>query len=235
MPPAPLPQNESERYIALMAYRARGLVADVGAVKLVREARAYFEAQQAVIALVGRKTVYFLAEAGAGFDSLPRELSFCAYAIHNRTPLVVEDARLDPRFSDNPAVAGPPGLRFYAGAPLVDVEGYCLGTFCLVDVKSRSLQPESLACLVDFSRRAMRLIELQKTMSALLDTYGGRTEGMAVTGAVAVSPARQPGPPPGRPVVERSPADKPRLVVQVGQAAVRQAPGVLTSGDRQRR
>ena len=118
MPPAPLPQNESERYIALMAYRARGLVADVHAVQLVREAKAFFGAQQAVIALVGRTRVYFLAEVGAGFNSLPREHSFCTYAIHNQTPLVVEDTLLDPRFSDNPYVTGPPGLRFYAVAPL---------------------------------------------------------------------------------------------------------------------
>jgi hypothetical protein len=90
MPPAPLPQNESERYIALMAYRARGLVADVQAVQLVREAKEFFGLQQAVIALVGRTKVYFLAEVGAGFDSLPREHSFCTYAIHNQTPLVVE-------------------------------------------------------------------------------------------------------------------------------------------------
>lgn len=177
MPPAPLPRNESERYIALMAYRARGLVADVHAVELVKEARAFFGFPQAVIALVGRTTVYFLAEAGAGFYTLPRDHSFCAYAIHNRTPLVVEDARLDPRFADNPAVAGPPGLRFYAGAPLIDAEGYCLGTFCLVDMKPGSLKGAGLARLVDFSRRAMHLIEMQKTMSELLHTYGGGTDG----------------------------------------------------------
>jgi GAF domain-containing protein len=179
MPPAPLPQNESERYIALMAYRARGLVTDVHAVKLVREAKAFFGAQQAVIALVGRTKVYFLAEVGAGFDSLPRELSFCAYAIHNRTPLVVEDTLQDPRFSDNPAVTGPPGLRFYAGAPLVDAEGYCLGTFCLVDVQPRSLKRAELSRLMDFSRRAMRLIEMQKTMSEIQHIYVGRADGTA--------------------------------------------------------
>ena len=187
MPPAPLPRNESERYIALMAYRARGMVTDVQAVQLVREAKAFFACQQAVIALVGRTTVYFLAEAGAGFDSLPREHSFCAYAIHNQTPLVVEDTLLDARFRDNPHVAGPPWERFYAGAPLVDAHGYCLGTFCLADQEPRSLKPAALSRLVDFSRRAMHLIELQKTMSALLQTYSDRPQGFSAPAGAGAS------------------------------------------------
>ena len=171
MPPAPLPSNESERYIALMAYRHRGLVADVRAVDLVKQAKAFFDSEQAVIALVGRTRVYFLAEAGAGFDSLPREHSFCGYTIHNRTPLVVEDAQRDVRFADNPYVAGPPFLRFYAGAPLVDRDGYCLGTFCLVGLQPRSLSPAELSRLVELSAQAMQLIELQKTLSVLYQTY----------------------------------------------------------------
>jgi GAF domain-containing protein len=171
LPPAPLPSNESERYIALMPYRHRGLVADVRAVDLVKQAKASFDSEQAVIALVGRTRVYFLAEVGAGFDSLPREHSFCGYAIHNRTPLVVEDAQRDVRFADNPYVAGPPFLRFYAGAPLVDRDGYCLGTFCLVGLQPRSLSPAELSRLVQLSGQAMQLIELQKTLSVLYQTY----------------------------------------------------------------
>jgi GAF domain-containing protein len=154
-----------------MAYRHRGLVADVRAVDLVKQAKAFFESEQAVIALVGRTRVYFLAEAGAGFDSLPREHSFCGYAIHNRTPLVIEDAQRDVRFADNPYVVGPPFLRFYAGAPLVDRDGYCLGTFCLVGMQPRSLTSVQLSRLVEFSGQAMQLIELQKTLSVLYQTY----------------------------------------------------------------
>jgi GAF domain-containing protein len=193
MPPAPLPRNESERYIALMAYRARGLVTDVHAVQLVREAKAHFGLQQAAIALVGRTKVYFLAEVGAGFDSLPREHSFCTYAIHHRTPLVVEDTLLDPRFSDNPYVSGPPGLQFYAGAPLADADGYCLGTFCLVDLEPRSQTPAEIARLQEFSQRAMRLIDMQKTMSALLHTYGGSSDHPAATVGIHDAPAQYRG------------------------------------------
>lgn len=102
--------------------------------------------------------------------------------------LVVEDTRLDPRFSDNPSVAGPPWVRFYAGAPLVDAEGYCLGTFCLVDLQPHSLKPAEISRLVHFSQRAMRLIEMQKAMSALLGTYNAPPAGHVATGGYAASP-----------------------------------------------
>jgi GAF domain-containing protein len=190
LPPAPLPKNESERYIALMAYRHSGLVADVRAVHLVKRAKALFESEQAVIALVGRTRVYFLAEVGAGFDSLPREHSFCGYAIHNKTPLVVEDTRLDVRFADNPYVTGPPFLRFYAGAPLVDRDGYCLGTFCLVGLQPRSLAPAELSRLAEFSREAMQLIELQKTLSVLYQTYAVEPATPSPVRVAAAAPVR---------------------------------------------
>ncbi len=190
MPPAPLPKNESERYIALMAYRHRGLVADVRAVHLVKQAKAFFGSDQAVIALVGRTRVYFLAEAGAGFDSLPREHSFCGYAIHNKTPLVVEDTRRDIRFADNPFVTGPPFLRFYAGAPLVDRDGYCLGTFCLVDRQPRSLTSAAVGRLEAFSREAMQLIELQKTLSVLYQTYSVELATPSPVRVTAAAPVR---------------------------------------------
>ena len=41
--------------------------------------------------------------------------------------MIVPDARLDPRFSENPLVAGPPHVRFYAGAPLRVRDGFILG------------------------------------------------------------------------------------------------------------
>ena len=52
---------------------------------------------------------------------------------------MVEDLSADPRFAANPGVIGPPRFRFYAGAPVMDPEGFALGSLCVMDYKPRSL------------------------------------------------------------------------------------------------
>jgi len=169
VPAAPPPLDEAARYSALMGYHLRqNVLRDAPADALVRKAVRHFRTPQSAIALVGRSTVYFIAAEGVDFHTLPRDLSFCGYAIHSHRPLVVPDTTLDPRFADNPLVIGPPFVRFYAGAPLVDQDGYSLGTFCIVDTEPRSLTPEEVGELVRLSKLAMRRIDFLATVAELL-------------------------------------------------------------------
>ena len=66
--------------------------------------------------------------------------------------LLIEDATKDSRFADNPLVTGKPGIRFYAGQPITDYEGFSLGTLCLIDVKPRKMPVEDLISLRDLSK-----------------------------------------------------------------------------------
>ena len=79
-------------------------------------------------------------------------MSFCAHAIAADDMLVVPDMLKDQRFRDNPQVSGDPHIRFYAGAPLRDEGGLCLGTLCVLDFKPRALSEDALAHLRDLAR-----------------------------------------------------------------------------------
>jgi hypothetical protein len=76
-------------------------------------------------------------------------------------PFVVLDASLDWRFAKNPNVAGPPHIRFYAGAPLRTSDGYNLGSLCIIDDKPRAdFTPRSRLILKEFAAICMREMEL---------------------------------------------------------------------------
>jgi GAF domain-containing protein len=112
----------------------------------------------AAITIIDRDRQWFAARVGIIADETPRTHSFCAHGILSPgQPMIVWDAREDPRFSANPLVSGEPGIRFYAGIPLVDDAGYGLGALCVTDSKPRGEIPY-IHELVHLARQAERII-----------------------------------------------------------------------------
>lgn len=70
------------------------------------------------------------------------------------------DATRDPRFADNPFVAAPDGLRFYAGTPLITSDGHCIGALCVLDRVPRELAPDQCESLRVLGRQVMVQLEL---------------------------------------------------------------------------
>ncbi|MBM4782713.1 MAG: response regulator [Archangiaceae bacterium] len=121
----------------------------------------------ALVGLIAESRVWFKAKVGLAVNELPRSSSFCAHAIlSSGEPLVVEDARRDPRFHDNPLVAGAPHVAFYAGVPLV-VGGLPVGTLCVIDDRPRTPTSRQLKALVQLARQTEVLLEACKTNRAL--------------------------------------------------------------------
>ncbi|GAB3568473.1 hypothetical protein GCM10027578_21050 [Spirosoma luteolum] len=104
---------------------------------------------------------------GVVLGELPRQESFCTHALATPyEPMIVTDARNDPRFVDNALVTGEPEIVFYAGMPLTTDDGMALGTLCVLDQKPRQLTPEQLNGLRILARQVMTLLELRKANAA---------------------------------------------------------------------
>jgi len=85
------------------------------------------------------------------------------------TPLLVEDAHADPRFSDNPLVVRDPGVRFYAGFPVRSREGRPLGTLCVIDRAPWRLDPARVSLLEALARQVSLLLELRRNRLELAE------------------------------------------------------------------
>ena len=123
----------------------------------------------ALISFVDQDRQWFKSNHGLAAQETPREVAFCAHNIvEPASPLIVEDARLDERFDENPLVTGDPHIVFYAGVPLVDADGFALGSLCVIDDRVRQLDAAQLSALHTLSRQVVNLLALRKANRALL-------------------------------------------------------------------
>ncbi|MFI5840767.1 GAF domain-containing protein [Catenuloplanes sp. NPDC051500] len=120
-----------------------------------------------LVSLVDADRQWFKAKVGMELTETSREVSFCAHAILGKDLLVVPDVQMDRRFADNPMAVGDPGVRFYAGAPLVTSDGFALGTLCVVDSEPRRLNLDQLQALRALSRQVTAQLELRRYAKAL--------------------------------------------------------------------
>lgn len=113
------------------------------------------------ISLIDADTQRLKARQGLETSTTPRELAFCSVAIRSYEPLVVEDARRDPRFRENPLVTGPPYLRCYIGAPLTTEDGYNLGTICALGSEPRRFTEREVDIMRRFAELIIQELELR--------------------------------------------------------------------------
>ena len=123
----------------------------------------------ALVSLVDAEQQWFKSCVGIDTAVTPRAFAFCAHAISQSEPMLVPDATLDDRFADNPLVIGHPNIRFYAGVPVRSLEGYPLGTLCIIDVKARTLKKDELDILIDLAELVSK--EIQQREKLLLSQH----------------------------------------------------------------
>jgi len=171
MPLPPKPVNEPQRLAALRATGLLDTPPEQAFDDLAEVARVICGTRLAAISLVDQDRHWFKARRGFELSQTPLDRSFCAHAILQPDQVMtVEDACQDPRFRDNPAVAGEEGIRFYAGVPLCDAGGMPLGTLCAFDSQPGRLSPDQVRALQALGRQFSLLLQMRE-YSRLMDLH----------------------------------------------------------------
>ncbi len=160
--PAPLPANEASRLELVRSLKMLDSAPENRFDRITRIAAALFDAPIALISMIDEDRQWFKSACGLSMGQTPRDQAFCAHAIHEGRLLLVPDALRDDRFADNPLVAGPPYLRFYAGHPLIMADGMAIGTLCVMDKRARDVSELQLGLLADLA--AMAVTEFETTL-----------------------------------------------------------------------
>lgn len=156
--------SESERLAALRGFDVLDTPPEEAFDRVTRLAAALIGAPIALVSLVDEHRQWFKSAVGLEARETPRRDSFCDHAIHEEGGLVVEDARVDPRFAGNPMVLGSPHIRFYAGMPLTIRSGHRIGTLCVLDHEPRRLDPERRRLLGDLAAMVVDALELRAAL-----------------------------------------------------------------------
>ncbi len=122
------------------------------------------ETSFSMVSLVDRDRQWFKSKCGLQLDETPIEQSICSHAVAEETYLEISDTAQDIRTVDNPLCQGERAFRFYAGALLKTVDGWPLGTLCILDTKPRELSGLQRQALSVHAKHVSRQIEMTKAL-----------------------------------------------------------------------
>lgn len=126
-----------ERFERIARLAQRSLAVPISAISLLDADRQWFKSIQ-----------------GLNVSETSRAVSFCGHTILQNEVMIVPDARLDARFSDNPLVTEAPRIVFYAGCPIRASDGSKIASLCIIDQQPRSLSHEEIQVLRDLATLA---------------------------------------------------------------------------------
>ncbi len=119
----------------------------------------------ALISLMDEHRQWFKSNYGlSNMTECPAEVSVCSTTICSNDIMYVPDLTKDERFKDLPIVVGEPNLRSYCGMPLINAEGYVMGTLCVVDFEPHELTVSQREAVRRLAQQSMSLLEMRRQL-----------------------------------------------------------------------
>ncbi len=168
----PIPENDPERVVVLKSYEVLDTAPEAVYDDITELAAKICQCPIAFISFTDDKRGWFKSKYG-----LPAELtegpraSPCAITLCQNDICVVPDLTKDERFSGFPMVTGEPHFRFYCGMPLINPEGYALGTICVLHFQPMEIDAEQAETMRRLSRQVMSNLELRRNLLELKESH----------------------------------------------------------------
>ena len=148
--------NEEDRIQALRSLHVLDTPIEERFERITRLARNAFNVPICAISCVDQTRVWFKSSQGIDHTQVSRGGSFCQHTILQHKVMIVEDARIDKRYSNFSCVQSDMNFVFYAGAPIYSPCGQPIAAFCLVGTEPREFSLQDTEMLNDFARLAER-------------------------------------------------------------------------------
>lgn len=153
--------DEDNRLAALYTYKLLDTECDEYFDAVTRSLAEKFELPVAAITLVDQERIWFKSIHGVDTKEIPRDPTFCSSAILSDTLYEIEDTNLIN--TSCVLVTGELGVRYYAGAPLIDPNGYRIGMVCVLGQKPHKLDQSQRKFLRQKADEVMDAIILRKS------------------------------------------------------------------------
>ncbi len=166
----PSAQQEAERLDALRKLELLDTPPSEAFDRITRMAAQLFGLPVAAVSLTDADRQWFKSRVGVEHTAIPRERAPCARVAESGELLVVPDLKRDACFHDSHLANT--GVRFYAGAPLLTRDGYCLGAMCVLGPEPRQITEAERKGLSDLASMVMAQVELQHAFGRI-DSMSG--------------------------------------------------------------
>lgn len=133
--------------------------------RLTRLSKRLFDVPISFISLIDCQRQWFKSTQGIETNETSREISFCSRAIEGEEVYIIPDTRESVIFANNPLVTGSPGIQFYAGAIIRNMDGQKIGTLCIADTKPRNMSKVDIKLLEDLALMAERELISEKLIN----------------------------------------------------------------------
>ena len=157
---------ERERLRSLRSYNVLDTDAEDSYDDIVQIAASICQSPIALVTMVDENRCWFKANLGLeGATEAPRDIAYSTLVLDNPLePTIIEDAWADDRFKDKPLATAEPPMRFFCGTPLVNEDGFVLGSLCIIDHVPRKMSEQQISAMKTLARQVVNQMELRKKM-----------------------------------------------------------------------